>query len=208
MLTLYGSPGSGSASIECALVHCKQPYRIVRAAAWEPDSALQELERINPLKQIPTLVLEDGTVVSESAAILIHLALMHPGAGLLPQDPSARAKALRGLVFIAANCYCAISISDYPERWTTATTKPAHEKVRQAARKNLHVHWEVFADLFDAKPYLSGKTPGALDYFAVVVSKWSGTRQHLARARPAFMQTLKRIEAHPRVAEVFVRHWP
>ena len=28
---------------------------------------------VNPLGQIPTLVLDDGTVLSESAAILIHL---------------------------------------------------------------------------------------------------------------------------------------
>ena len=28
-----------------------------------------------------------------------------------------RAQALRGLVFIAANCYAAIGVIDYPERW-------------------------------------------------------------------------------------------
>jgi GST-like protein len=208
VLTLYGSQGSGSAAIECALHHCKQPYHVVRASAWEPKSALAELAQINPLKQIPTLVLQDGTVISESAAILIHLALAHPKAGLLPQDPSARAAALRGLVFIAANCYAAISVTDYPQRWTTSTTKTTQEKVRQAARKNLHRYWEMFADMCAGVPYLNGKSPGALDYFAVVVSKWSGTRQHLKRTRPAFAQTLKRIEAHPIVAEVFARHWP
>jgi GST-like protein len=153
-------------------------------------------------------VLEDGTVVSESAAILMHLALAHPRAALLPHAESARAQALRGLVFIAANCYAAISISDYPERWTTASTKPAQAKVREAARRNLHRHWEIFADMCAGAPYLNSKTPGALDYLAVVVSKWSGTRQHLTKARPAFMQTLKHIEADAVVAQVFARHWP
>jgi GST-like protein len=208
VLTLYGSQGSGSASIECALQHCKQPYRVVRASTWEPKSAQAELARINPLKQIPTLVLQDGTVISECAAILIHLALAHPKAGLLPQDANARASALRGLVFIAANCYAAISVSDYPQRWTTSTAKSTQEKVREAARANLHRYWDMFADMFEGAPYLNGKSPGALDYFAVVVSKWSGTRQHLKRARPGFAKTLKLIEADPLVAEVFARHWP
>ena len=39
------------------------------------------------------------------------------------------------------------------------------------------------------------------------VSKWSGSRAHLQQARPAFYETLLRIEAHPKVAPVFAQHW-
>ena len=39
-LTLFGSPGSGSAAIEMALRAAGIDYRIVRASEWEPDSAL------------------------------------------------------------------------------------------------------------------------------------------------------------------------
>jgi GST-like protein len=208
MYTLYGAQGSGSASIEVALQICDAPYSIVRAAAWEPDSALEQLARINPLTQIPTLVLPDGTVMSESAAILIHLGLEFPGSGLLPADRARRGQALRGLVFIPANCYSAITLADYPERGTTQTDEAAREAVRQAARNRLHRHWEIFADLFPATPFLSGATLGALDILAAVVSKWSGARAHLGRARPEFCAALARIEAHPAVAPVFARHWP
>jgi GST-like protein len=207
MFTLYGSRGSGSAAIELALRACDLPYKLVRASSWEPDSALDELARVNPLKQIPTLVLPDGTVMSESAAILVHLGLTQPSARLLPEAASERARSLRGLVFIASNCYSAISISDYPERWTTSEDKHAHEQVRQAARAQLHRHWEIFADTFAATPYLNGAAPGALDFLAAVVSKWSGTRPHLQARRPEFFAALQRIEAHPLVAPVFRDHW-
>lgn len=73
MYTLYGAKGSGSASVEVALERCGIEYKLVRAATWEPDSNLTELKRVNPLQQIPTLALPDGTVMSESAAILIYL---------------------------------------------------------------------------------------------------------------------------------------
>ena len=102
MYTLSGSRGSGSAIAEAALERCGIAYRTVRASAWEADSAIEELKRVNPLGQIPTLVLPDGSVLTESAAILIHLGLEHPASGLLPADASARAQTLRGLVFIAA----------------------------------------------------------------------------------------------------------
>ena len=207
MYTLYGSKGSGSAAIEVALERCKTPYKIVRAATWEPDSALAELERVNPLKQIPTLALPDGMVMSESVAILLHLGLVFPQAGLLPTNPSKRAQSLRGLVFIAANCYAAVSVSDYPERWCAEPDDATSERVRKAARQQLHRHWEIFADLFTASPYLDGEVPGALDFLAAVVSKWSGTRAHLKANRPQFLDTLHRIEAHPDVASVFARHW-
>lgn len=208
MLTLYGSQGSGSAAIECALRRCFLPYRVVRASTWEEDSARAELARVNPLGQIPTLVLDDGTVITESAAILIHLGLEYPNAGLLPADTAIRARTLRGLVFIASNCYAAISIIDYPERWTTATAPADHAALRQGARQRLHAHWEIFADTFAASPFLAGDAPGALDYLAAVVSKWSGARAHLARTRPEFEATLERIEADPVVADVFAAHWP
>ena len=163
MYTLYGSRGSGSAAVEVALRCCKLPYRVVRASTWEPESALEELGHVNPLRQIPTLVLPDGSVLSESAAILIHLGLVDSSHSLLPAEVGAR-----------------------------------HQ---------LHRHWEIFADMFPATPYLGGKHLGALDILAAVVSKWSGTRAHLKKHRPQFMAALLRIEAHESVAPVFGEHW-
>ena len=208
MYTLYGKQGSGSASTEAALKIIGAPYRIVETASWATNAAFDELLKLNPLGQIPTLVLPDGSVLSESAAILIHLGSVHPDSGLLPRDASARAQAIRGLVFIAANCYAAISIIDFPERWCENADEAMLERIRTGTRARLHRHWEMFADLFPARPYLGGEKIGALDLLAAVVSKWSGSRAHLQQARPAFHATLLRIEAQPQVAPVFAQHWP
>jgi GST-like protein len=207
MYTLYGSNGSGSAAVEIALRVAGLPYRIVRASTWEPDSALEELAKVNPLQQIPTLVLPEGGVMTESAAILINLGLSVPKSGLLPAAAGARAQAIRGLVFVAANCYTAIGINDYPERWTTAKTKAAREKVREGTRARLYRNWEIFADSFPAAPYLCGDQAGALDFFAVVVSRWGGARPQIKKRRPTFFSTLTRIEQHPVVAAIFAEHW-
>ena len=206
--TLFGFKGAGSAAVEMALEAAAMPYRIVNAASWEPSSALDELRAANPLLQIPTLLLPDGSVLTESAAILLHLGLDTASAGrLLPADYAARAQAIRGLVYIAANCYSAIGIIDYPQRWTGIDDEAGQEAVKQGARKQLHRHWEIFADTFPANPFLSGEQPGALDFLAVVVSKWAGTRAHLAQHRPAMADALRRIETHDVVAPVFRRHW-
>ena len=207
MYTLYGKKGSGSASSEAALARIGMPCRIVETASWERNDAFAELLAINPLGQIPTLVLPDGSVLSESAAILLHLGSAHPDSGLLPRDEAPRAQAVRGLVYIAANCYAAISIIDYPERWCEDADEATQARIRAGTRARLHRHWEIFADLFPGTPYLAGVAPGALDILAAVVSKWSGTRAHLQQARPAFHQTLQRIDATPPIDAVFARHW-
>jgi GST-like protein len=210
MYTLYGKAGSGSAAVEAALVIARAPFRIVETASWAKNDAYADLLAVNPLGQVPTLVLDDGSALSESAAILIHLGFAHPDGRLLPGEPGERAQAVRGLVFIAANCYSAISIIDYPERWCRDADddETVQERIRAGTRARLHRHWEMFADLFTGRPYLCGETPGALDLLAAVVSKWAGSRQHLERHRPAFYATLQHIEAHPDVAPIFARNWP
>lgn len=208
MYTLYGKKGSGSASIEAALMMSGAPYRMVETASWETNDAFRELLKVNPIGQIPTLAMPDGSALSESAAILIHLDVAHPAAGLLPREEAARAQAIRGLVFIAANCYSAITVIDFPERFCKDMDDSARDRIRAGTRERLHRHWEIFADMFPARPFLAGSDIGALDLYAAVASKWSGTRAHLVAHRPPFHAALLKIEAHPKVASVFARNWP
>src|SRR5436309_15036928 len=90
MYTLYGKKGSGSATTQTALEIIGAPYRMAETASWEPNDAFSEPLKINPPGQIPTLVLPGGSVLSERAAILIHLGLLHPDRGLWPRDPPRR----------------------------------------------------------------------------------------------------------------------
>ncbi|MDG0854872.1 glutathione S-transferase [Roseateles puraquae] len=206
MLTLYGTKGSGSAAIEAALARAGLAFTSVDAASWNPGPGHEALLQVNPLGQIPTLVLADGTVLTESAAILIHLGLTVAPGLLLPAEASERARAVRGLVYIAANCYAAISVIDYPERWCEPCDDDMKARIRAGTRARLHEHWRVFADQFSIG--FEAAKPGALELLAAVVSKWSGTRPMLQAERPTFHAQLLRVEQHPEVAAVFQRHWP
>ncbi|MCW3479368.1 glutathione S-transferase family protein [Neisseriaceae bacterium JH1-16] len=208
MHVLYGYPRTGSVVAECALAWAGVPYQQVRAASWVEDSAVAELARVNPLSQVPTLVLPDGTVLSESAAILIHLGLAYPESGLLPTDPARRATVLRGLLFITANCYAAVGVMDYPERWLATPDEAVHAQLGEGARQALLRYWAVFADTFPGAPFLSGAEPAALDILAVVAAKWNGAPAWIAEHLPAFAALLARVEAHERIRPVLQGHWP
>jgi len=154
------------------------------------------------------LVLADVSVLTESAAILIHLGLEYPGSGLLPGDSAQRAQALRALVYMAANCYAAIGIIDYPQRWLTSADDGLERLLEAGARRRLHQNWETFADLFADAGVWRCDSPGAVEILASVVTRWSGAREHLHNARPDFHVLLLRVDAEPLVNAVIRSHWP
>src|SRR2546421_11558106 len=160
MPTLYGTKGSGSAAVEAAMRLAGQPFQLVDAASWLPTPGLEKLKAANRLVQVPTLVLDDGTVMTESAAILISLGLRYPQSGLLPRDP---AQAIRGLVYIAANCYAAIGVIDFPARFCADCDEATAKRIQEGTRARLHEYWRIFADTFPAQPFLTGAQLGALD---------------------------------------------
>jgi GST-like protein len=125
-----------------------------------------------------------------------------PASGLLPADYE---QAIRGLTFIAANCYAAIGVIDYPERFCSDCDKATGERIRTGTKARLHEYWSMFAGNF---PFLKNGHVGALELLAAVVSRWSGARAHLKANRPVFHGQLERIEEDPRIAAVFKRHWP
>lgn len=194
MLTLYGTAGSGAAAVvmtlKTALERCALPFRVLRVSGWKADLVRAELRRANPLGQSPTLGLEDGSVRTENAAILIHLGLSHSASQRLPAAPGACAQAVRGLVDIAARCYAAIGVIDFPERWCVDAGPAQPDRIRQGARRRLHECWTLFADQFGGQVFQARGEPGALDLLAAAVSRWPGARAHLAEHRPAFLAFL------------------
>ena len=92
MLKIFGAVGSGSVPIEATLTLLGIPYEVIEAVTWESEEARKRVETVNPLRQVPALVLPSGEIVTESAAILIYLADLYPEARLAPglSDPTAR----------------------------------------------------------------------------------------------------------------------
>ena len=122
MYTLYGRPATGSAAVEALLEELGLPYRL-ETVAKGPDGrpSAHYLANINPLGPVPALKLPDGSVMTESAAMMIYLADLVPGANLapLPTHP-ARGQYLRVMLFLAAEIYPADLRLFYSDRYRTA----------------------------------------------------------------------------------------
>jgi glutathione S-transferase len=158
---------------------------------------IEALRRISPAAKIPVLVLADGTVVSESAAILIHLTNAHAAAALAPvAGSSAHARFLQWMVFLSANAYEAALRFFYPDRYSAAGEAAAAQIKRQALADWTSHFENVHAAL---SPYVLGAELSAADHYLYMLASWyplddpalaarlPKLRQHaeLVRRRPA-----------------------
>ncbi len=104
MLTLYFAPGASSMAPHIALFETGAAFEGRALSFKKAENRTPEYLAINPLGQVPTLVI-DGRPLTEVAAILFYLARTYPDAGLLPDDAEAQAQVISWMSFIAATVH-------------------------------------------------------------------------------------------------------
>ncbi len=86
---------------------------VVTADTVDPGDPLR---RDNPLGKIPTLVIEDGTVIYDSRVILDYLDMRAGGGRIMPKEPMARIRA-QTLHALADGIMDASILQVYEGRW-------------------------------------------------------------------------------------------
>ena len=209
---LYGDIGSGSAPIEMVLSEIGVPFELRDVPLSTNAQLSAEHRAINPMGRIPALLLPDGTVLTESLAILLTLADLHPEAGLLPPsgDPG-RATVLRWMTLAAAEGYPHVTRWDYPERFSA---NPSHaEAIRDRALEMYRDIWrlvEAQAGLKGtaAEPYLLGARFSIADPYLAVLSRWLKGRDWRPRECPRLEALAQAVMTRPKLIAVWARHYP
>lgn len=97
MLTLHDFPFSGNSyKVRLVLHELGLPYRRVVVDLLRGETRTAAFLALNPAGQVPVLVLDDGTALRESTAILLHLA---EGTALLPAPGLARTRVVEWMCF-------------------------------------------------------------------------------------------------------------
>ncbi|MEM7412693.1 MAG: glutathione S-transferase family protein [Myxococcota bacterium] len=96
MTTLYTADTPNGKKISIALEELEVPYTVERVDLSAPEHPTPEFLALTPNHKIPVLE-DDGLVIWESGAILLHLAEKH--GKLLPADPAGRIAAIQYAFF-------------------------------------------------------------------------------------------------------------
>lgn len=207
---LYGELGSGAATAEMALAEAGQPvdFRMVPIKGARQLDA--EYRKLNPMGRVPTLILPEGTVMTETLAILLTIADRFPGAELLPAPgDAARGRALRWMALLAGEFYPHVTRADYPERFSAEAAHAAAIRTRatEMGREVLTII-ETHAGLGDdpAAPFLLGARFSVADIYLAVLSRWMGGRQWTPRHAPRLEALAQAVAARPAIAPLWAKH--
>ena len=214
-LTIFSEQGSGGTVVEAALTLIGRPY-ILREVSLFPQTDRPTAEQrannadweaANPLRQSPTVVLPDGRVMTESAAILLWLGDQHPDAGLAPApDDPRRPEYLRWMVYVPAAIYPMYWIRDDPYRLTA--TPPAATVIKSRTSERVAECWRLMDGQVSPSPYILGDQLSLLDLYVTVVSRWTPGRRRFYAEAPRLADVVRRVDADPRLAAFWDRRFP
>jgi GST-like protein len=160
---------------------------------------------VNPLAQVPTLVLADSTVMTESAAITLHLAEIANDDTLVPRagDP-LRPVFLRWLIFLVANVYPTYTYADDPSRFVAAS------EARQSFRDAVDRYACRLYSLLEGQagePWFFGSRFSALDIYVTVMTRWRPRRAWFAEHAPRLFAIATKTETLERLAAVWRKNF-
>lgn len=199
-MKLYYSPGACSIGIHVLLEEIGKPYEAQVLNLREGEQYKPGFTAVNPKSKVPTLVRDDGSVLTEFPAIAYWLARTNPYANLLPDDIDLQAKALELTDYAVAT----IHMQGFGRQFRPANFTPnaADEDAVKARGKEMAE--KAFANLdkvLDGQEYAIGKYSIA-DAAIFYVEFWSKRinlplpshcAAHLDRmlARPAVQRVLQ-----------------
>jgi glutathione S-transferase len=194
MKTIYGMVESGNCyKPRLLMAKLGQPFRHVAVSSRDGSTRTPAYLAKNPNGMVPLLELEDGRLLAESNAILLHLA---EGSRLLPQDAYQRGLVYQWLFFeqYSHEPYIAVrkALLTFPERAGDATSERLALTLERGNRA-LGVMERHLAE----NSFFAGDAPSVADIALYAYTHEAGKGGFDLSAYPAVGAWLDRVRADP-----------
>ena len=202
-LKLFYAPGACSFVPHAMLELTGAPFEPMMVKLHKGEQRSAEYLALNPRGQVPVLV-DDGEVITQIVAILLHLDAKFPQAGILPASGMARTRALSTLVWMNNTVHPTFTHVFMPQKFTD--DEAAQKAIRAYAVQTYRgLLGEIEAMAVKASPWLAGAQPSALDAYALTLLRWGGYAGIDPTTLPATWDLSQRFAALPAVARVIER---
>jgi glutathione S-transferase len=205
-MKLYVMPGACSLASHIALLWAGASFDLHVLSHEEVSE--EAFRRLNPKAAVPTLVLDDGTVITESLAILDYIADVFPEAelGAAPDDFVGRAQLNEALAELVSDVHKAWAPFFVPNRFVT---NPAEEdSARQAAFRQLDLHYTRLDGLMQGKHWRVLGRRTVADAYLYVMCSWKDMTPTPLRHFPALAAFTARLHAESSVKAVLQQEVP
>lgn len=184
-MNLIYYPGACSLADHIALIETGLSYRLISIDHGKKTEDGRDFLSINPKGYIPTLELEDGTILTENQVILTYIA--ETSGKLLPKDGIVRWRALEALAFMSSEIHS--RYNPFFRNFSEVEKERAREKLAQA--------FAILADQMGDKKFLVSDEMTIADcylFWVLMVAPRSGVELPEALGRfLAHMRTLPSV---------------
>lgn len=194
MTTLYYSPAACSLSPHIVLREAGLPFELHKVSlATKTVEGGGNLAEVNPKGQVPTLVLDDGTVLTEGPAIVQWIADRRPEAGLAPPNGTIDRYRLQGwLNFVT---------SEVHKTFTPLFDRTAGEETKELFRGVLAKKLAFLDAHFASHAFLMGDAFTVADAYCFTCVNWAGFVKIDLSPYPNLQAYTARVAARPHVQE-------
>lgn len=191
-MKLYYSPGACSLASHIALYETGLPFEIDRIIkTTKMTVGGEDFMQVNPKGYVPTIKLDDGSILTEGAAVLQYIADQKPGSGLAPKAGTMeRYRLQEWLTFIS---------SELHKTFSPFFNKDTTEEVKTNSRNHLTKRLGYVETQLANKPYLMGDHFTVADAYLFVVVNWSNIVGFDLSPFPKLKEYMARIAARPAV---------
>ena len=191
-MKLYYSPGACSLSAHIALRETGLPFEIDRLIkTTKMTVGGEDFMQINPKGYVPTIKLDDGSILTECAVVLQYIADQKPGSSLAPKAGTMeRYRLQEWLNFIS---------SELHKSFSPLFNKEMTEDVRTSARNHLTRRLGHVEIQLANKPYLMGDHFTVADAYLFVVLSWCRLVGFDLAPFPKIQEYMARIVTRPAV---------
>ena len=155
-MKLYYSPGACSLGIHVLLEEIGKPYELHRLNFPEGDQQKPEFQAVNRKGKVPTLVRDDGSVLTEFPAIAVVAGLSNPERGLLPAGVEGQARALEALDYLVGTIHGqGFGRLFRPMKFTPREAD--HEEIKAQGREVFEKGLRLMDEQLAGKEYLLGR---------------------------------------------------
>jgi len=194
-LQIYGDRISGNCrKVAWTAEKLGIPYRWIDVSVKAAETRTPEFLAINPAGQVPTVVLEDGRILAQSNAIILHLA---EGSSLIPKDAYERAKMLEWMFWEQYSHEPYIAVARRMRLLDGLSASEVDPKVMargNAALARMQLQLEQ-------TPFLAGQSLSLADLALVAYTRMAHEGGFDLAAYPAVKAWVARVEAELDIAD-------
>ncbi|NNK16960.1 MAG: glutathione S-transferase family protein [Sulfitobacter sp.] len=199
-MKLYYAHGTISIAVAIALQEAGLEHEPVKVSFATAEQTKPDYLGLNPKGRVPMLVLDDGTILTETGALLEYVAALKPGAKLVPDKPTDAAHMRGVMYYLASTMHVAHAHKMRGSRW--ADQQSSWDDMASKVPETMAACADYVQSHCLRGNFVTGDTLSLADPYLFVVCNWLAG-DHVDPANfPKIDAFLSRMEARDSVKAV------